>query len=426
LPTINAPLSDRVKSLQRFQREAPAAARVWHPHVCPIYDAGEHEGQPYVVMAYVEGQSLAERLTQQGRYENAGEAVKFVRQVLEALQAVHGHGIIHRDLKPGNILIDPCGRAVLTDFGLARPEVSGEHLTSEGVIVGTPAYMAPEQAAGRADHISPWTNLYSLAVVFFQMMTERLPFEGVALTVLVQIVHDRPPLLAGLRPDLDPTLGAVLLRALAKEPRERYQSAGAFSTALEPYGTAPATAMARQGTNPRDSPAGQLPPLPDIGLRGISVWLTNWKAYWLPGAFAVGAALCITFVEKWQAGSLAGWGVLLCFVGILMVFVQVGRHLTATRRNEKGETWLLKAAGKGWVVRVRRHLADRARVNDTDWSGQTALMKAAEGGHSPVVRLLLAWGADPSIQDVGGETAATKAAVKGHTKIVDLLQRARR
>src|SRR5262249_4445341 len=106
---------------QRFQREARAAAPAWHPHVCPLYDVGEHHGHPHVVMAYVEGQSLARRLAERGRYEDVGEVVTLIRQVLDALETVHEHRIIHRDIKPANILIDTKGRAILTDFGLARP-----------------------------------------------------------------------------------------------------------------------------------------------------------------------------------------------------------------------------------------------------------------------------------------------------------------
>lgn len=136
-PRFEGSPQERTRRVQRFQREARAAAQIWHPHVCPIYDVGEQDGQPFVVMAYVEGRSLAQRLTSQGRFGNVSEAVTLIRQVLDALQAVHAHGIIHRDLKPGNILIDAAGRPVLTDFGLARPENDAEHMTSEGVILGS-------------------------------------------------------------------------------------------------------------------------------------------------------------------------------------------------------------------------------------------------------------------------------------------------
>src|SRR5215831_11666133 len=177
-PRFDGPPDKVAERILRFQREARAAAQVWHPHVCPIYDVGEHEGQPFVVMAYIEGQTLAQRLADKGRFEDAGEAICLICQVLEGLEAVHARGIIHRDVKPSNIIIDAGGRAILTDFGLARPEQPGEHLTSEGVILGTPAYMAPEQAAGQPENVGPWTDLYSTAIVAYQMLTGQLPGVG--------------------------------------------------------------------------------------------------------------------------------------------------------------------------------------------------------------------------------------------------------
>src|SRR5437763_1383379 len=205
VPLFDVPRDKLEQRIQRFQREARAAAQVWHPHVCPIHDVGEHAGQPYVVMAYVEGRSLATRLAA-GRFEDAAEAVTLTLQLLDALDAVHARGIVHRDLKPGNVMLDAAGRAILMDFGLARPEQDGEHLTSDGVVLGTPSYMAPEQAAGQAERIGPWTDLYSVGVVLYQMLTGRLPFEGPPLTVLAKIVHEAPPPPRGLRPDLDPEL----------------------------------------------------------------------------------------------------------------------------------------------------------------------------------------------------------------------------
>lgn len=216
----------------RFQREARAAASVRHPHVCPIYDVGEHEGQPYVVMAYIEGESLAAYLVRQIHYQESPQSVDLIRQVLNALEAVHDHGIVHRDLKPSNILLDAQRRAILTDFGLARPAGEGEGLTSEGIVVGTPAYMAPEQAAGQIDKIGPWTDLYSLGVILYQMLTGRLPFEGPALKVMAQIVHESPPRPSSLQSALDPALDALILKAMAREPHDRFQSAHEFRETL--------------------------------------------------------------------------------------------------------------------------------------------------------------------------------------------------
>ena len=226
VPRIDTLPEDRAKRLERFQREARSAAQVWHPHVCPIYDVGIHDGRPYVVMAYVEGQSLAERLAQHGRFDDIGEAITLIRQLLDGLAAVHEHGIIHRDLKPSNVLLDSGGRAVLTDFGLARPEQESQRLTSDGVVVGTPAYMAPEQAAGQPESTGPWTDLYSVGIVFFEMLTGQLPYEGAPLAVLGKIVHEPPPALSRFRPYLDARLEAILLKALHKEPEARFRAPG--------------------------------------------------------------------------------------------------------------------------------------------------------------------------------------------------------
>lgn len=225
LPHFQGPSSQRAIARQRFLREGSAAAKIRHPHVCPIFDVGEHEGTPYVVMAYVEGQSLADRLKCCYRLADAHEAVKLIRQVAEALDAVHARGIVHRDLKPANILLDAHGHAVLTDFGLARPESNEEHLTAEGALVGTPSYMAPEQAAGDSKTIGPRTDIYSLGVVLYQVLTGRLPFEGPQHTVLHKIAHESAPAPSQFCPDLDPTLEAIVQKAMAREPADRFANA---------------------------------------------------------------------------------------------------------------------------------------------------------------------------------------------------------
>src|SRR5262249_13049475 len=202
---------------QRFLREARVAAPIRHPHVCPIYDVGEHEGSLYVVMAHVEGGSLAELLATPGQKLDCDAAAELARQVASGLAALHENNVIHRDLKPGNILIDCEGRAVLTDFGLARPDNDSEHLTDEGEIMGTVSYMAPEQAVD-ADNVGAAADIYSLGVVLYRMLTGRLPFRGRKLQVLAQIASETPPPPSKFRPDLDPKLERIVLKAMERAP----------------------------------------------------------------------------------------------------------------------------------------------------------------------------------------------------------------
>ncbi|HZY88951.1 MAG TPA: protein kinase, partial [Gemmataceae bacterium] len=217
---------------QRFLREAQSAARVRHPNVCPIYDVGEHDGTPFVVMAFIDGPSLAECLRGPSPYEQPAEAAQLVRQVAEGLGAVHDGGLIHRDIKPGNVLIDRDGQALLTDFGLARPEQDAEHLTASGVMVGTPAYMAPEQACGEVGRVGPWTDVYSLGVVLYRLLAGRLPFVGPTTAVLWKIGNELPPPPSEFRPGLDPALERVLRKAMALRPEERYATAREFAADL--------------------------------------------------------------------------------------------------------------------------------------------------------------------------------------------------
>jgi hypothetical protein len=230
VPLFEGPPEVRSQARRRFLREARAAARVRHPHVCSVYDVGEDDGRPYVVIAFIEGRSLAARL-KEGRFEDCRQAVVIARQVAEALQAVHTHGIVHRDLKPGNILLDASGQALLTDFGLASLEDAAEHLTVEGTLVGTPGYMAPEQV-DPGEGPAPASDLYSLGVVLYQMLTGQLPFQGTTASLLRQTADRTPPAPAMLRPGLDPSLQAIVLKAMARQPADRYPDAAAFAEAL--------------------------------------------------------------------------------------------------------------------------------------------------------------------------------------------------
>ncbi len=233
VPRFDGSPEARAQAAHRFLREARAAAAVHHPNVCPIHDVGAQDGVPYVVLALVEGETLAERLARQGRFDDCSEAVALIEQVSAGLGAVHEAGIVHRDLKPGNVLLDRTGRPLLTDFGLARIDRDSSHLTADGSLLGTPAYMAPEQVTLDLGGVGPWSDQYSLAVVLYQMLTGHLPFTGHYAALLNQIATKAPPPPSAHRLELDPQLELLVLKAMARHPKERYPTAVAFGAALD-------------------------------------------------------------------------------------------------------------------------------------------------------------------------------------------------
>lgn len=228
----------RAEFLTRFRREADAIAALDHVNIMPVYEYGEQGDIAYLVMPYVNGGTLREVLEQRGILP-LDEVVQIIEQAAAALDTAHAQGIIHRDLKPGNMLLHADGRLLLADFGLAKvlrdlkdPAQSGpSDLTSTGTIVGTPEYLSPEQGTGRPiDHRS---DIYSLGIVLFQMLSGQVPFTGTS-PVAVAIKHalEEPPSLTELNPMIPPEIEAVVMKALAKEPEDRYNSAGALAEAL--------------------------------------------------------------------------------------------------------------------------------------------------------------------------------------------------
>ncbi len=210
---------------QRFKKESEIVKALNHPCIVPIYDYGLQRGRPYVVMKFMAKGSLA------GRFDTpteitSQEVVRLLRRIASALDHAHRRGVVHRDIKLENILLDERGEAALSDFGLARV-TDGNRLTVSGDIIGTPAYMSPEQTRGKKS-LDFRTDLYSLAIVTYLLTVGRLPFTGGLLSVLNQQVNSPPPLPSKLFDDLPPALDAVVLRGLAKNPQDRYQSADAL------------------------------------------------------------------------------------------------------------------------------------------------------------------------------------------------------
>ena len=231
LKFLPSELSRYPEAEERFIREAQAAAALDHPNICTIYEAEEFEGQAYIAMAYVEGQSLRERIVKSPL--GTEEAIEIAAQVAEGLEEAHKKGIIHRDIKSANIMVTEKGQAKIMDFGLAK--VIGEALiTKEAKTMGTVAYMSPEQAKGEtADHRS---DIWSLGVVMYEMLSGQLPFGGDReASILYSVVHQEPKPLKEIRRDLAPEVQKVIDRALKKSPESRYQTAAEFSEALRKY-----------------------------------------------------------------------------------------------------------------------------------------------------------------------------------------------
>ena len=216
--------------VERFRKEARSVAQLSHPNIVTVIDRGDDEGRQFIVFEYVDGENLKELVTREGPLP-LGRALELALQVGRGLSFAHSHGLVHRDVKPQNVLMNGDDQAKVTDFGIARSIDVDVSVTQTGTVLGTSAYIAPEQASG--GDITPQTDVYSLGVVLYELLTGEVPFPGESfVAVAMKHINEPPPSVLERRPDTPPRLAAAVDRALAKEPGERFASMDDFVAEL--------------------------------------------------------------------------------------------------------------------------------------------------------------------------------------------------
>jgi tRNA A-37 threonylcarbamoyl transferase component Bud32 len=273
--------------LERFRREARAVAQLSHPNIVTVIDRGEDEaGRQFIVFEYLEGPTLKDLLEETGPLP-VQRALELGIEIAHGLSFAHEHGLVHRDVKPQNVLLNGDGQAKVTDFGIARSLDVEQSMTQSGTVLGTSNYIAPEQASGR--EVDAHTDVYSLGVVLFELLTGEVPFRGETfVAVALQHVHEPPPSVLERRPDVPPRVAAAIERALEKDPDDRFGSMEEFAAELE------ACLMGLDADDGETTLVPRRPPVPPVVRRRAL-----WRRRWLPVALAGLAVLLL-------AAALAG------------------------------------------------------------------------------------------------------------------------
>lgn len=284
---------------ERFRREAVAAAKLGHPGIVSIYDTGEEDGRTYLVMEFVEGRTLREVMSEHGRLD-LEQAAAIGRYVAMALAYAHEHELVHRDVKPANILISADGVAKVADFGIAKAAQAGRDLTQTGIVLGTAAYVAPEQVRG--EPVDGAADQYALGCLLYEAITGRRPFESEStMTMATRRLAEDPLPLRSLRPDVPRGLDAVIMRALAREPQDRHPSIRTFGDALGDWVTDARAAARIVDTQAQDRV--DTPPRASF-LRSEGTWLASVLALIAVAATLVAVGLATGVLEAERIPSL--------------------------------------------------------------------------------------------------------------------------
>src|SRR5437667_10842762 len=364
--------------LKRFRREAETAASLDHPSIVPIYEVGERDGSCYFSMKFVEGGQLDEVVRRKPM--SIRQAAELIAKVARTVHYAHEHGILHRDIKPGNILLDVKGEPHLTDFGLARLVETESSVTQTLDVIGTPSYMAPEQAVGNNAAVSSVTDVYGLGAVLYQLLTGQPPFAGGATYETIKLLLDtepRPPRL--LNPKIDRDLSTIGLKCLEKDPKRRYSSALALAEDLEhwlrhePIQARHTGVFARGGKWVRRNPTSALLVASLVGLGAAASWIV-WKSEFIRQPPTTGIAVLPfeNLSEQKEDGAFAD-GVQddiltkLAKIGDLKVISRTSVMEYRGKRNLRqiGNDLRVSHVLEGSVRRAGTHLRLNAQLIDT-------------------------------------------------------------